>query len=170
MTYYLDANAIIRLGDLPQATQKLADLHAAGDIKLLLAREAMYELIEGPKVKPENKAKNQRTLDKLGLPITPDSIFLLDKGGLGETIVGTDQSHELYESHLQNKGNPSKAVSDGVHLANSHAINAVFVSCDGQVRSTARGHDLDKECLIDLLLQFGIETTANHRCKKCLGL
>lgn len=170
MAYYLDANAIIHLGDLLQATQELSYLHASGEIKLLLAREAMYELIEGPKVTPENKAKNQRTLDTLGLRITRDSIFQLDKGILGETILGTDQSHELYESHLQNKGNPSKAMSDAVHLANSQAMNAVFVSCDGQARSTARNHDLAKECLIELLSKLEIETTANQRCKKCLGL
>lgn len=170
MAYYLEANAIIHLGDLPQATQKLSDLHAAGTITLLLAREAMYELIEGPKVTPENKAKNQATLDKLSLSITPDRIFQLDKGILGETILGTDQSHELYKSHLQNKGNPSKAISDAVHLANSQGMNAVFVSCDSQARSTARDHDLAKECLIDLLSKLEIETTANQRCKKCLGL
>lgn len=170
MNYYLDANAIIHLGDLPQATQELSKLHAAGAIKLLIAREAMYELIDGPKVTPENKAKNQLTLDKLGLPITPDSIFQLDKGILGETTLGTDQSHELYESHLENKGNPSKAVSDGVHLANTQSMNAIFVSCDGQPRSTAQVYDLNKECLIDLLYQLEIETTENQRCKKCLGL
>lgn len=170
MTYYLDANAIILLGDMPQAAQALSDLHVAGEIELLVAREAMYELIEGPKVTPENKAKNQVTLDKLGLPITADSIFLLDKGILGETTLGSNQSHELYGSHLKNKGNPSKAVSDGVHLANSQAMNAVFVSCDSQARSTARNHDLGKQCLIDLLAQLEIETAANQRCKKCLGL
>ena len=170
MTYYLDANAIILLRDMPQATQELADLHAAGEIELLLAREAMYELIEGPKVTPENKAKNQFTLDKLGLPVTADCIFLIDKGILGETTLGSDQSHELYDSHLKNKGNPSKAISDGVHLANSQAMNAVFVSCDSQARSTARNHDLGKECLIDLLAQLEIETAENQRCKKCLGL
>ena len=170
MAYYLEANAIIRLGDLPQATQELSKLHAAGAIKLLIAREAMYELIEGPKVTSENKTKNQLTLDKLGPPITPDSIFQLDKGTIGETTLGSDQSHELYKSHLQNKGNPSKAISDAVHLANSQAMNAVFVSCDGQARSTARDHNLAKECLIDLLSKLEIETTANQRCKKCLGL
>lgn len=170
MKYYLDANAIIRLGGLPQATQELSKLHAAGAIKLLISREAMYELIDGPKVTSESKTKNQLTLDKLGLSITPDTIFQLDKGILGETTLGTDTSHELYESHLQNKGNRAKAVSDGVHLANSQAMNAVFVSWDGQARSTARDHDLEKECFIDLLAQLEIETTANQRCKKCLGL
>lgn len=170
MNYYLDANAIIHLGELPQAIQALFDLHAAGDIRLLLAHEAIYELIEEPRVTPENKLKNQRTLDKLGLSITPDRILLLDKGILGETTLGTDQSHELYESHLQNKGNPSRAVSDGVHLANAQALNAVFVSCDGQARSTAQDHNLDKECLIDVLSKFEIETTPNQRCKKCLVL
>jgi hypothetical protein len=168
--YYLDANVIIRLGDLPQATQELSELHAAGALRLLIAREAMYELIDGPKVTSESKTKNQLTIDKLGMSITADSIFQLDKGILGETTLGTDKSHELYESHLQNKGNPSKAVSDGVHLANSQAMNAVFVSCDGQARATARDHNLNKECLIDLLAKLEIETTANQRCKKCLGL
>ena len=170
MKYYLDANAIIRLGDLPQATQELSELHTAGGIKHLISREAMYELIDGPKVTSESKAKNQLTLEKLGLSISANSIFQLDKGILSETTLGTDKNHELYESHLQNKGNPSKAVSDAVHLANSKARSAVFVSCDGQARSTARDHDLDNECLIDLLAQLEIETTANQRCKKCLGL
>jgi hypothetical protein len=32
MSYYLDANAIIKLVDLPDETQKLADLHNAGAI------------------------------------------------------------------------------------------------------------------------------------------
>jgi hypothetical protein len=170
MAYYLDANAIISLGELPQATQRLADLHASGTIKLLLAREAVYELIEGPKVTAENKTKNQRILDKLGLSISPDSIFLLGKGILDETTLGADQSHEIYESHLRNKGNPSKAVSDGVHLANARALNAVFVSCDYQARSTARDRGLDKECLIDFLSRLEIDTSAINRCKKCLRL
>lgn len=130
----------------------------------------IFELFEGPKVTPEYKAKNQCTLDKLGPPVAVDSIFLVDKGRLGETTLGSDQSHELYDSHLKNKGNPSKAVSDGVHLANSQAMNAVFVSCDSQATSTARDHDLDKECLINLLAQLEIEAAANQRCKKCLGL
>lgn len=170
MSYYLDANAIIKLVDLPDETQKLADLHSAGTIKLHLSREAMYELTEGPEVSQQNKIKNQRVLDVLGLSTTPNSIFQLNKGILGETVLGTDQSHDLFDSHLKNKGNPSKAMSDGLHLANSQALDAVFVSCDGQPRSTARIHNLAKECLIDLFSNLAIETAAVKNCKKCLQL
>jgi hypothetical protein len=170
MSYYLDTNLIIQLVDLPYETQKLAELHNSSTIKLLLAREAMYELTEGPEVSQENQIKNRRVVDILGLSTTPNNIFQLDKGILGETILGTDQSHYLYESHLENKGNPSKAMSDGVHLANSQALGAIFVSCDGQPRSTARIHNLDKECLIDLFSSLEIDTTAVKSCKKCLKL
>ena len=170
MSYYLDANVIIQLVDLPDETQKLADLYNAGTIELLLTREAMYELTEGPEITPQNKIKNQRVLDVLGLSTMPNNIFQLNKGILGETVLGTDQSHCLFESHLKNKGNPSKAMSDAVHLANSQALDAVFVSCDGQPRSTARIHNLAKECLIDLLLTLAIETTAVKNCKKCRQL
>jgi predicted nucleic acid-binding protein len=167
MSYYLDTNVIIQLVDLPYENQKLADLHNSSKITLLLAREAMYELTEGPKVSQEDQIKNQRVLDILGLSTTPNNIFQLDKGILGETILGTDQSHDLYESHLENKGNPPKAVSDGIHLANSQALGAIFVSCDGQPRSTAGINNLDKECLIDLFSSLEIETAAVKSCKKC---
>jgi hypothetical protein len=80
MSCYLDANVIIQLVDLPDETQKLADLHNAGTIELLLTREAMYELTEGPEITPQNKIKNQRVLDVLGLSTTPNNIFLLNKG------------------------------------------------------------------------------------------
>jgi hypothetical protein len=170
MSYYLDANAIIQLVDLPDETQKLADLHTAGTIELVLAREAMYELTEGPEISPQNKIKNQSVLDALGLSTTPNSVFQLNKGILGETILGTDQSHSLFESHLTNKGSPSKAMSDAVHLANSQELDAVFVSCDGQPRSTAHIHNLAKECLIDLFSNLAIETTAVKNCKKCRQL
>jgi hypothetical protein len=130
----------------------------------------MYELTEGPEITPQNKIKNQRVLEVLGLSTTPNHIFQLNKGILGETVLGTDQSHHLFKSHLKNKGNPSKAMSDAVHLANSQALDAVFVSCDGQPRSSARIHNLAKDCLIDLLLDLAIETKAVKNCKKCRQL
>lgn len=151
MSYYLDSNAWIHLSELPDVGSCISNAALNGSIKISLSRENMYELVENPEIPEERRLANEAMLSGFDLPTKADSIFILGRGILGETVLATTESEALLNGHLKNKGNPLKAVPDGVHLVNAKALGATLVSCDRQTRSTAKSEKLDLLCLNQFL-------------------
>lgn len=166
MSYYLDSNAWIHLSELPDVGSCISDAASNGSIRIFLSRENVYELVENPEISEESRLANKALLSSFELPTEPDSIFILGRGILGETVLATTESEALFNEHLKHKGNPLKAVPDGVHLVNAKALGAIMVSCDRQTRTTAISEGLDLLCLNQFL---ALPTFALHKRTVCVS-
>lgn len=167
MRYYLDSNAWIHLSNYPDVALKVAQAAKSGSINICISRANLFELTEDPKITEANLAANKSVLALFEVQLQADSIFILGRGIMGETLFSSSDSEALFSGHLNNKGNPLKAVPDGIHLVNAHTLRATLVTCDKQARKTATEENLIVICLWEFLEFNSLPTKPGSICSAC---
>lgn len=166
MRYYLDSNAWIYIFKSDVYGKLLAAFNS-GAIDVALSEENIWELLEGPKIRPTDFARNKTLLEPFLLNREPDEIFVLDHSRLGLSKLPGTKATEVFSQHLEKKTNKSKAQHDAIHIVNSMDGQSTLVGCDNQVKSTALAAGAWWLCYRDFLKQNQWSVEGAPLCEKC---
>jgi predicted nucleic acid-binding protein len=147
LTFCLDSNAWIALAKNQSGYQELLSSYVEGVVRVRLTQLNIDELLDPIRVSPDNIIKNIQSIFPFANPVERDSIFSVDFSRLDSAILSTVDEAEVYDRHLLGKKATKRNIRDAIHLVNSRERGAVLVSCDAQLRATARKEDIKVICI-----------------------
>ena len=170
MKYSFDANAWIQIFQCPEIYGNLLAAFSAGEIEVVLHQEILWELIESPEIEEAISLRNYSLLKPFLHKLQPDGILVIGRSILGMAKIPDERLSQVFDKHLQRKGNRERALDDAIHLVNALDGKSALVSCDGQVRSTALSESVSLVCLLDFLEKNGWYREDLPHCRKCRKL
>ena len=147
LTFCLDSNAWIALAKNQSAYNELLSSYVEGKVTVILTQLNVDELLDATRVSPDNAITNRRIISPFANPVERDRIFSVDFSRLDSAMLSTLDEAEVYDKHLLGKKATKRNIRDAIHLVNSRDIDAVIVSCDAQLRTTARKEDIKVMCI-----------------------
>jgi predicted nucleic acid-binding protein len=148
MTVYLDSNAWISVREHSGFKEFLMDT-LGGKLALFLGQQVVMEMLATERVNPTNLERNRALLGAFEADAIPDQVVVLDNGMLDKASFGGKAPTFAFDRHLSTKTKKFKATADAIHLANVVSTQATLVTCDKQLRSSARHEGVEVICLRD---------------------
>lgn len=167
VTFILDSNAWIALARHQGGYNGLLSSYVEGKVKVRLTQQNIDELLDVSRVSPDNVITNKRIILAFANRVERDRILSLDFSRLDSAILATQDEAEVYERHLLGKKATKRNIRDAIHLVNAREMDAVLVSCDAQLRTTAHTEDLIVMCIsafIKLATGQGLVPCQSFRC------
>jgi hypothetical protein len=164
MRIYLDNTAWLSLVKQGATLDLLRESQDRGSIDVTLSVENLRELIIKESVGEDRRARNLFALAPFLRNFQADRLLVIGHSRLGFAQLPEPGVSNVFDSHLNGKSKPEKAISDGIHIANALALEAELVSCDHQVRMTALKHVKNLRCLREVIDELGGSTLGLDAC------
>jgi hypothetical protein len=155
MRIYLDNTAWLSLVSQGLALDLLREGQERGSIEITLSVENLRELIIKESVGEDRRARNLFAIAPFLKNFEADRLLVIGHSRLGFAHLPESKVSDVYDSHLNGKSKPEKAIADGIHIANAVALDAELVSCDHQVRMTALKSVRNLRCLRQMIDELG---------------
>jgi hypothetical protein len=168
LTFCLDSNAWIALAEYRIVYNELLSLCLESKVRVRLTQQNLDELLDGNRVSPDNLINNIRILVPFANQVERDRIFAVDFSRLDSALLSTHDEANVYDRHLLGKKASKRNIRDAIHLVNALEMDAVLVSCDGQIGTTASKEDLKVICISAFIKLATGRDLVPCQSKRCL--